>query len=76
MAKIKEPPYTAEEEVEFYRRNAGGPVAMTSMTRGRGVVSGIVGDYDRHVGSRRSALLKERVDQDWAWRAMAEDDSG
>ena len=72
--KIKEPPYTAEEEADFYRRNAGGPVAMTSLTRGRGVVSGIVGDYDWHVGTRRSALLARS--RDWFWRAMAADDSG
>ena len=49
------------EDYNFYRRNAGGPVATTSLTRGRGVVSGIVGDYDWHVGSRcdRALLAKE-----------------
>jgi hypothetical protein len=74
--KIKEPPYTAEEERDFYRRNAGGPVAMTSMTRGRGVVSGIVGDLDWHVGSRRSWIIAQELRWFKAWDALADDDSG
>ena len=36
--KVKEPPYTAEEEADYFRRNCGGPVAVTSMTRGRGTL--------------------------------------
>jgi hypothetical protein len=70
-------------ENDFYKRNAGGPVAMTSLTRGRGVVSGIVGDLDWHVGSYRSAVTSERLWGHWAgprWQqayvAMADDDSG
>ena len=31
-----EPPYTEEEEMEAYRRMAGGPVQMTSVTRKSG----------------------------------------
>jgi hypothetical protein len=29
---------TAAEETDFYRRNAGGPMVMTSLTRGNGVL--------------------------------------
>jgi len=51
-------------------------MAMTSPTRGRGVVSGIVGDYDRHVGGLRAALIAAELGWDDAWEAMADDDSG
>jgi hypothetical protein len=37
------------DEDDFYRRHAGGPVGMTSLTRGRGF-SGMLGDNDAHVG--------------------------
>jgi hypothetical protein len=42
---------------------------MTSLTRGRGVVSGIVGDLDDHVGARRAWLLAQEIDQ---WLASDE----
>ena len=62
-------------EHDFYRRNAGGPVAMTSMTRGRGVF-GIIGGHDDHCGAYRVALNKAALDWDRVWRAMADDDRG
>ena len=40
------------------------------------MVSGIVGDYDRHVGGLRAALIAAELDWDDAWKAMADDDSG
>ena len=46
-------PTYKQMEYNFYKRVGGGPVAMASMTRGRGVVSGIVGDFDWYVGSYR-----------------------
>jgi hypothetical protein len=62
---------TLEEEADFYRRNAGGPIATyPSLTRGRGVVSGIVGDYDWHVGTRRAFFRAKEID---AW--METDDA-
>lgn len=39
---------TAAEEADFYRRNAGGPLVMTSLTRGRGAF-GYVGHHDAHM---------------------------
>jgi len=33
--RVHGPPYTKAEEEDFYKRNGGGPVAMTSITRGR-----------------------------------------
>jgi hypothetical protein len=80
--RVHGPPYTKAEEDDFYRRNAGGPVAMTSLTRGRGF-SGVVGDHDCHVGAYQSALRSERLWGHWAgplWQqaeqAMFYDDSG
>ena len=32
---------TAAEEADFYRRNAGGPLVMTSLTRGNGMLGTI-----------------------------------
>ena len=42
---------TAAEEADFYKRNAGGPMAMTSLTRGRGYL-GNFGEPDRHIAAR------------------------
>ena len=47
---------TAAEEADFYRRNAGGPVAMTSLTRGNGMLGTI--PY-AHVMAYHSHLLFE-----------------
>jgi hypothetical protein len=53
---------TAAEETDFYRRNAGGPMVMTSLTRGRGF-SGVFGDHDDHVGAYRARQLAQRLDR-------------
>jgi hypothetical protein len=73
MAKIKEPPYTAEEEADFYRRNAGGPVGMTSLTRGRG----FLGDFqpDAHLADYTSYHQGLRVDADIARRRLTYHDA-
>jgi hypothetical protein len=53
---------TAAEEADFYRRNAGGPVAMTSMTRGRGYF----GTFEpaAHVAAYHSRELGQRFDRE------------
>ena len=59
---------TAAEEADFYRRNAGGPMAMTSMTRGRGYS----GTYEpaAHVAAYRSYELAQyfdrKRDEEWS----------
>ena len=75
-------PTMKQAEYDFYKRVGGGPVAMTSMTRGRGF-SGVLHDNDHHVGSYHGALTNERIYGHWAgprWQqayvAMADDDSG
>ena len=63
--------YFKKAEGDFYRRNAGGPVACyPSLTRGRGIVSGSVGDLDAHVAARRSWITAQEID---AWMATFDD---
>lgn len=62
---------TAAEEADFYRRNAGGPVAMTSMTRGRGAL-GYQGQYDLHLLPYWSHL--RTLDPSLPWPPLSEED--
>jgi hypothetical protein len=50
---------TAAEEADFYRRNAGGPIATyPSLTRGRGFLNSF--QPDAHLGAYWSHLLAEK----------------
>jgi hypothetical protein len=62
---------TAAEEADFYRRNAGGPMVMTSMTRGRGAF-GYVGHHDRHIMSYWSHLC--RLDPSLRYPPLTQED--
>jgi len=53
---------TAAEEADFYKRNAGGPLVMTSLTRGRGYL-GNFGEPDAHIAAYRSHELAEYFDR-------------
>ena len=52
------------EEADFYRRNAGGPVAMTSMTRGRGFLGSF--QPDKHLAAYYAYELGQRVQREQA----------
>ena len=66
MTKIKDPPYTKAEEADFYRRNAGGPVAMTSPTRGRGFLGANPPQYDWHLMAKRTHEIAMEFEEHYA----------
>jgi hypothetical protein len=54
---------TAAEEADFYRRNAGGPIAAyPSLTRGRGFLNSF--QPDAHLGAYWSHQLAQQLDRE------------
>ena len=58
---------TAAEEADFYRRNAGGPMAMTSLTRGNGMLGTVpyahVQSYEVY---QRAQYFDRQRDEEWS----------
>jgi hypothetical protein len=74
--KAESCPFYKQFEADFYRRNAGGPVAMTSLTRGRGYFGSFepaahvqsyevyhrAQDFDRKLAERRRTEHRDHIE--------------
>ena len=55
---------TAAEEADFYKRNAGGPMAMTSLTRGRVFLGNW--EPDAHIAAYYFYEKRHQYEREWA----------